>query len=59
MDLKQEKSRPDNNEFLEIVKIPFKKAYKMVLESEIIHGGTVVGILKAHEFLKDKKQINF
>ena len=42
---------PDEDEFLNTVKIPFEKAYEMCLSGEIKDGKTLVGIMKAKEYL--------
>lgn len=41
----------DNGEFIDIVKMPFEKAYKMVLDDEIPDAKTQIAILKARELL--------
>lgn len=41
----------DEDEFLDIVKIPLDKAYKMVLNDEIPDAKTQIAILKAREML--------
>lgn len=43
----------DEDEFLDIVKIPLDKAYKMVLNDEIPDAKTQVAILKAREILQN------
>ena len=43
----------DENEFLDIVKIPLDKAYKMVLNDEIPDAKTQIAILKAREMLQN------
>lgn len=40
---------------IEIVKIPFEKAYKMVLDNQIVHSGSVVAILKAKIWLDENE----
>lgn len=42
----------DEDEFLDIVKIPLDKAYKMVLNDEIPDAKTQIAILKAREMLQ-------
>lgn len=42
----------DEDEFLDIVKIPLEKAYKMVLDDEIPDAKTQIAILKAWDMLK-------
>ena len=41
----------DDGEFIDIVKMPFEKAYKMVLDDEIPDAKTQIAILKARELL--------
>ncbi len=38
----------DENEFLDVVKIPLEKAYRMVLDGEIADSKTQIGIMKAY-----------
>ncbi len=45
----------DEDEFLDIVKIPLEKAYKMVINDEIPDAKTQIAILKAWEMLKNKE----
>ena len=45
----------DSGEFLEVVKIPFSKAVKMVLENEIVDAKTQVAILKVDKILSEEK----
>ena len=42
----------DEGEFLELVKLKFNDAYKMVISNEIKDAKTVIAILKAKEILK-------
>lgn len=42
---------PDDDEFLEVVKIPMDKAYEMVLNGEINDAKTQIGIIKAYDYL--------
>lgn len=42
----------DDDEFIDVVKIPFDRAYEMVLNDEIPDAKTQIAILKAKEFLK-------
>ena len=44
---------PEGTEVINILKIKFEKALKMVLESKITHGPSCVLILKASEYLKN------
>lgn len=45
----------DSGEFLEVVKIPFSEALKMVMENEIVDAKTQVAILKANKILCKEK----
>lgn len=51
-DLKYIGQKLDEGEFLELVKLKFNDAYKMVLSNEIKDAKTVIAILKAKEILK-------
>jgi len=42
---------PDEDEFLDIIKMNFDEAYKAVISGELKDGKTVIGILMAKEFL--------
>jgi ADP-ribose pyrophosphatase len=44
------KSRPDEGEVLECMRVPFAEAVEMVMRSEITHGASCVAILKAVRF---------
>ena len=44
----------DDDEFLDVVKIPLDKAFEMVMNDEIRDSKTQIGILKAYYLLKDK-----
>ena len=44
----------DDDEFLDVVKIPLEKAFEMVMNDEIRDSKTQIGILKAYYLLKDK-----
>lgn len=46
---------PDEDEFLNIEKIPLEKAVQMVLDNKISDSKTQVGILKAYFYLKKSK----
>lgn len=50
-DLEFLKSNLEGTEEIETIKVPFKKALKMVKENEIIHSASVVLILRAEEYL--------
>lgn len=47
------KTSPDEDEFLEIFKIPIDEAYEMVLKNQISDSKTQIGILKAYYYLKN------
>lgn len=57
-DLKKSQQCLDEGEFLEIVKIPFQDALKMVLSGEIKDAKTQIGILKAYFLQKNKDNVN-
>lgn len=42
----------DDDEFLEVLKIPYDELYKMVLNNEIIDGKTALATLRAREYVK-------
>ena len=44
----------DEGEFLEVINIPYSKLYEMALNNEIYDGKTVMAILKAKRYIKDK-----
>ncbi len=48
-------SHPDEDEFLEVVKIPLDTLVEMVMSGEIKDSKTQVAILKAEKILKEKK----
>ena len=52
------KMSPDEDEFLEVVKIPLLKAYEMVLNNEINDAKTQICIVKAYNYVL-KKNANF
>lgn len=45
----------DDDEFLDVVKVPLDKAVVMVLNGEITDSKTQIGVLKAWQILKNKK----
>lgn len=47
--------RLDEDEFLDVERIPLEKLVDMVMSGEITDGKTIVGILKADKYLKDNK----
>ena len=49
--LKKSSQHLDDDEFLDLVKIPFAKAVEMIMNNEICDAKTIVGILKAKEVL--------
>ena len=51
-DLIPQKNALDEDEFLEVIKLPFKQALQMVLDGEITDGKTQTTILKAAMLLK-------
>ena len=46
------RAHPEGSEIITPVKMPFEKAVKMVMKSEIVHAPSCVLILKAKEYLK-------
>lgn len=48
--LSQGQTHPDDDEYLNIVKMPFEKAVQMVMDGKIKDGKTIAGILKAKLF---------
>ena len=52
--LKKGKQNLDEDEFLDVVKMPFAKAYKMVEESSLLDAKTQLAILKAADYAKNK-----
>ena len=46
---------PDEDEFLEVEKIPFDELFNMIMANEISDCKTVIGILKAKAFLENEK----
>ncbi len=53
--LKFESAEPEENEDLIIKKIPFEKAYQMVLNGEITDSLSMVGILKTKILINERK----
>lgn len=49
--LTKTKQKLDSWEQIDILKIPFKKALEMVENSEITHGASALGILKAQKYI--------
>lgn len=54
--LKKGVVHPDEDEFLEIEKIPFEELVDMIMSNKISDAKTVMGILKASEFLKREQK---
>ena len=42
----------DEDEFLEVLKVPYEKLYRMVLNNEITDGKTALAALRAREYIK-------
>ena len=55
LDLEAGKSHPDEDEFLNVLKIPMKKAVEMVLNNQLADAKTQVAILKLDALLRLKK----
>jgi len=49
-------AHPEGTEKIDLVKITFDEAVKMVMDSEITHGQSCVLILKASEYLRKQKR---
>ncbi len=54
-ELQEDTANPDEDENIEVVKIPLKFAVEKVANGEIIHGGTMVGILLLEKLKREKK----
>ena len=48
--------QPDEDEFLDVVRIPLEKAVEMVLDNEITDAKTQLGVLKTYSLLKKQLQ---
>ena len=48
-------TNPDEDEFLDIIKIPIKEAVEMVLNNEILDAKSQTAILKSYMLLKENK----
>ena len=46
---------PDQDEFLNVEKIPLKELSRMVMDGEIDDGKTIVAVLKAEKYLAERK----
>lgn len=55
LDLEKKSQNLDDEEFLDVLKIPFSKAVEMVMNGEIYDGKTIIGILKSEKILNEKK----
>jgi len=51
-DLTQGEAEPEETEDLQLIKVPFSKAYQMVLDGEITDSMSVAAILKVHILLQ-------
>lgn len=51
------KPDPEEGERVKVIKIPFKKALGLAMESKITHGATVAVILKAYYYLERRKSL--
>jgi ADP-ribose pyrophosphatase len=52
-DLEQGEAEPEETEDLQLIKVPFAKAFEMVMNGEITDSMSVAAILKAHILLKE------
>lgn len=50
--LSEGQTHPDEDEYLDVVKMPFDEAVKLVIDGTIKDGKTIAGILKANILLK-------
>ncbi len=48
-------SNPDEDEFLDVIKIPLNSAVEMIISGEITDGKTQALVLKVNEYIKAKK----
>ena len=55
-DLKQSESHPDEDEFLDVVKMPFDQLLDQVMSGEIDDAKTVAAVLKTKVFLEREKR---
>ena len=55
LDLKEGEMRLDEDEFLDVERVPLKKLVDMVMSGEITDAKTVVGLLKADKYLNSEK----
>ena len=51
LDLTEGPSSPEETEELQLIKVPFTKAYEMVMDGEITDSMSVAAILKVHIML--------
>ena len=54
LDLHAGRSHPDQDEYLNVEKVPLETLLDMVMRNEICDGKTVIAILKAANFLRQK-----
>lgn len=54
-DLTQGQAEPEETEDLQLIKIPFAKAYQMLMEGEITDSMSVAAILKVHLLISEGK----
>lgn len=52
-DLTFSEQHPDDDEFLELRRIPLEKAFQMVMENKIADAKTQVGILKTYQLVRE------
>lgn len=48
-------SRRDDDEFMEVVQVPFSRAVRMVRDGEIVDGKSVAALLYAHAFVPEPR----
>lgn len=56
LDLKPGKTHPDDDEYLNIKKLPLAQLVDMVMSGEIDDGKTIVAVLKAEKYLKNQSK---
>ena len=56
-ELSQGKAQPDHTEELQIKKLPFLGAWKMVLNAEIKDSLAIIGLMRVHYYLKNNNRL--
>ncbi|MBE7037505.1 MAG: NUDIX hydrolase [Ruminococcaceae bacterium] len=55
--LEKKEQNLDEDEFLDVLKVSFDDAVKMVMQGEIHDAKTIIGILKSEKILREKKML--